>query len=248
MKQLLSLTLGIALCSFTGFISPAFAGPGCGPEAAGCTTTQAKQAAKDCPGAKEDECCSAAEDVNMAKGGASDSAKQTGYDLGQRVPNFTLPDTTGKEHSLSAYDGKVKMIVFYNQQCPYIVEAKDRINTFAKEYKEKGVVVLGVDAGTNNKPESIAKEAEGLDFPILVNSDSNLARKFEATRTPEIYLLDKNNELVYTGMFDSGKVAEGQERKTPAKDAVEALLTGQDVTVQKTKAFGCSIKLNPNTE
>lgn len=185
-------------------------------------------------------CSSEAEKVAMAKGGAADATTTSGYALGNKVPDFTLEDTAGKKHNLSDFKDQVVVVVFYNQTCPYVVDVNPRLAAFTNEYKDKGVKVLAVDAGISNSVEDIKAHADKQPYSVLLNRDSSLARSFGATRTPEVYLIDKTGTLVYTGMFDSG--SQGDSIKTPTKDAVDAILAGKEVTVQKTKAFGCTIK------
>lgn len=190
--------------------------------------------------------CSKDASYDVAKGGEGDKVP-AGYEVGQRVPDFTLADTTGTKHSLSDFDGKVKVLVFYNQACPYVVEVEDRLNDFTKNYSDKDVVTLAIDAGINNNPESISSHAEDKAYPILVDRTSNSARKFNASRTPEVFVLDRDGVVQYHGAFDNGK-AGADNRRPYAEDAVKAVLSGEEPMVQNTKAFGCSIKFNPETD
>lgn len=208
-----------------------------------------KVAAKAAAGGSCASACSAdkvanaqAEQLGIAKGGAAEDAVK-GYGLDKQVPDFKLNDANGKTVSLSDYSGKPVVLVFYNQACPFVVEVKDRLNEFTKTYSEKGVGVLAIDAGINNSEEDLKKEAASVTFPILVNRDSDLAKKFNAKRTPEVFILDKSHKVVYTGAFDNGEQgAAAGARKSYAADAVEAILKGASPEVTQTKAFGCSIK------
>ncbi len=218
-----------------------------------CGTSVKNVAAGDCSmksdcGAKASATSLASADgaeLNMAPGGADTTTVKMGYGLDHKVPDFTLTDTKGQSHNLSDFAGKPVMLVFYNQKCPYVVEVADRLNKFAEKYSDN-VTVLGIDAGINNSPEEIASYAENRSFPILVDRTSNSARKFEATRTPEVFLLDGDGVIRYHGAFDSGQ-GSAEDRKTYAKDALKALMNGETPDVQKTKAFGCTIKFNPET-
>ncbi len=189
--------------------------------------------------------CTAGEEAGMDKGGAAKETSAEGHALGQKVPGFTLKDTNGKDHSLADYEGKPVVIIFYNQSCPFVKEMSDRLSDFAKTYGEKGVAVLAIDAGENNKADAIATHAKDKPFPVLVNTDSKVARDFKATRTPEVFVLDKKHVVAYHGMFDNGEKggAEGA-RKTPTKDAVDAILADKEVPVRETEAFGCTIKFS----
>lgn len=208
-----------------------------------CEVCAAKMAKKAKKSAKMD-CATCKDGKPCAKCAAGKSMKKVAAaGVGAAVASFSLSDSAGKQYSLSDYGKKVKVVVFYNQNCPYVVESYKRMDEFAKSYADKGVAFLAIDAGTNNSVEDIATHQKSVSFPVLVNENSNLAKKFGASRTPEVYVLDKDNKLVYTGMFDSGQDVDADgNRKTPAKDAVDAVLAGEDVEVTKTKAFGCGIK------
>ena len=194
-----------------------------------CSTADASKKGGCCQVA-----CSNGENVAMAKGGAAKDNSVQGYQLGQKVPNFTLSDASGKQYSLSDYSGKVVALVFYNQACPYVVEAKGRMDAFQKAYAEKGVQVLAIDAGVSNSTENIAAEAKTVSFPILVNNTSDLAVNLGATKTPEVFVLNKEGVVVYQGAFDNGqkaiemKVIVGQEfegRSTPVfSDSMETVV------------------------
>ncbi len=184
----------------------------------------------------------------MVKGGGADDNVAMGYGLGQKVPNFELSDTKGNSHSLADYKGEIVVLTFYNQDCPYVVEFQDRFAAFAKDYADKGVKVLAIDAGTNVKDDARAKYADKMPFPMLVNKTSETAINFAATRTPEVFILCQEGTIQYHGAFDNGRAgAEEGKRVSWAKDAVDSLLDGQQPAVRETKAFGCSIKLNRDT-
>jgi len=182
--------------------------------------------------------------AGMSKGGAADkTVTAPAFAIGSTVSNFTYPDTNGKDVSLADYKGKIVALVFYNQGCPYVVEVKDRLSEFTKAYADKGVAVLAVDAGVNNKSDAIKEYAAGVPFPILVNKNSDLAVAAGATRTPEVILINKEGKVAYRGAFDNGEVGSEQgKRASYTEDAVKALLDGKEPAVTQTKAFGCTIK------
>jgi peroxiredoxin len=236
-------TLAMGLGITAAYADGSACASACSAEKSACS--EAKKVAN-----KEGGCASScsSENVAMAKGGADSSTVVSGYGLGQRVPNFSLADTTGKTHNLSDYSGKVVVLVFYNQACPYVVEVVDRLSDFTRKYEEKGVKVLAIDAGADKPVSDIAKHAEGVPYTILVNQTSEVARDFQATRTPEVFILDKEGVVAYHGAFDSGAkgVKEGN-LKTYAADAVDALLKGERPEVSQTRAFGCTIKFAKTT-
>ena len=252
MKLLVStLTLAAALGMTIGGANLAVA-QGCGASGScGASASCGDKVASACEGEKKSDCAAACaascggEQVAMAKGGA-DNTTVEGYGLGKKVPNFSLEDIHGNTHTLNQYEGKITALIFWNQACPFVVEMHDRLNTFTDKYKDKDVVVLAIDAGINNSVEDIKKYGADRPFHILLNRDSELARKFDAKFTPEVFLLNTEGVVVYHGAFDNGRAGAGEgARRTYMEDAVTALLEGRAIDVNQTRAFGCTIKFAP---
>ncbi len=181
----------------------------------------------------------------LAKGGAEDAGKglAEGFGIGQKPSAIELPDAvTGTNAPLVDGTSDATVVIFWNQECPYVVEAQDRISAFAKEAKDKNVRVVAVDANDPELANSAAKIKEYAStrpFPILVNNDSTVALKFGATRTPEAFVFDKAGVIQYHGAFDGGQK---DPKKTYVADAVTAVLAGNAPEVTSTRAFGCTIK------
>lgn len=173
-------------------------------------------------------------------------AAPASYTLGQKVESFEASEgATGAKKSLADVAGtNATVVVFWNKDCPYVEGAKGAakdVEAFAKEYKDKGVNVVAIDAGVNNTPEALAAYAKerNLPFTFLVNQDSKIAAAFNAQYTPHAFVLDKDHKLVYRGAFVTGS---GEDRKVPIKDAVEEVLAGKPVTKAEVKGTGCSLK------
>lgn len=247
MKSLFHLIAAFATVALLGLATGAQAGDcasSCGGEkVAKAECGEKKEGCGEQSACADKTACASGEKVAMAKGGAADASVVVGYGLDQKVPNFTLTDTNGKVHNLTDYAGKPVVIVFWNQNCPFVVEMQDRFAEFTKTYTEKGVAVLAIDAGVNNSEAELKTYAATRPFPLLVDRSSKIAVDFAATRTPEVFLLNKDGVVVYTGAFDNGQ--QGKEpgtRKTYLEDAVKAVLAGGTPEVRQTKAFGCTIK------
>lgn len=206
--------------------------------------------------AKEGSACAASCGAKMAKGegacamgetvalgGAEDAGKAaaSGFGIGQKLPEgITLKNAvSGADEALVSADAKATVVLFWNQDCPYVVDADPRVAKYAEDVKAKGVRVVAVDSGVNNKAETIKEYAAKRPFPVLLNQDSMLAADFGATRTPEVFVIDSKGVVQYHGAFDGG--AKNPE-KTYAADAVNAILEGKAPEVTQTKAFGCTIK------
>ena len=176
---------------------------------------------------------------------ASDTPKaKAALAIGAAVPDFTLPDADGKEHSLASLKGKAgTVIIFIATQCPISNAYNERMQKLADDYRAKGFNVVGINSNSTEPAAEVKSHAaeKGLTFTILKDPNNKIADRFSAQATPEAYLLDASGKLVYHGRIDSarfGYLITGTE----LRDAIEATLAGKPVGKAEVKAFGCSIK------
>jgi peroxiredoxin len=164
--------------------------------------------------------------------------------IGATIEDFTLPDTDGKDHSLNSLKGKNgTVLIFIAVQCPVSNAYNERMEKLAQDYQARGIKVVGINS---NAPESAADvkahaAAKHLTFLILKDNGNKLADVLGATRTPEAYLLDAGNKLVYHGRVDNSRDS-SQVNSSELRDALEATLAGKPVEKTTANAFGCSIK------
>ena len=164
--------------------------------------------------------------------------------VGSVMPDFALTDSGGKEHILSALAGKVVVLDFLSQTCPYSRGSAAYLSELAREYAQKGVVFLGVDShkSTTHAENAAYKKKAGIPYPILRDERNAYADAVGATRTPEIYLIDKSGTLVYQGAVDDRKVPTELGETPYLKNALDEVLAGKSVSTPHVSAWGCSIK------
>ena len=158
--------------------------------------------------------------------------------------NFSLNDYNGKEFSLSDFkESKAIVVMFIATQCPVSNDYNERMAKVYAEYKDKGVTFLGINSNKQEDVEEIKEHAaeNGLDFIILKDNNNVIADVFEASFTPEIYVLSPGFELLYHGRIDDSRKKSNVE-KQDLRLALDEILAGKEVSVKKTKAFGCTIK------
>ena len=81
-----------------------------------------------------------------------------------------------------------------------------------------------------------------MKYPYVYDASSDVARAFQAERTPEAFLFDASGKLVYHGAVDDNGKAADQVTAHYLRDALDAVIAGQAVPTAETKALGCSIK------
>jgi peroxiredoxin len=172
------------------------------------------------------------------------AASAAGMAVGQRLQPFRMKQATGQELDLGSLQGRrAYVLAFIATQCPVSNAYNARMAAFAKEYDPKGVAFIGINSNRQEPPAEIVEHAKknGFSFPILKDDGNVKADEFGAQVTPEVYVFDAGWTLRYHGRIDddrSGSVVASQDLKA----AVDAVVTGQEVRLKETKAFGCTIK------
>jgi peroxiredoxin len=179
---------------------------------------------------------------------------QNGYDIGALAADFNLENIDGSFVSLSDFsESKGFIVVFTCNTCPYAVAYEDRIEALNKKYAKKGYPVIAImPNNTEIKPgdslDAMRKRAnkKGFTFPYLIDREQAVFPQYGATKTPHVYVLQKNNEMLivrYIGAIDDNYKDANKVVLKYVEDAVDALLMNRKVPVSKTRAIGCSIKI-----
>ncbi len=169
--------------------------------------------------------------------------------VGTQAPEFSLVNAVdGETVSMKANDGKLKVVVFTCNQCPYAKAFETRIIDLAKRFGPKGVTFYAVNPNDdakfseetleNMKARAVAKE---YPFPYLKDGDSKTARAYGARVTPHVFVVDGTGTIRYRGYVDDSAKPE-QRKTTGLSDALGSLLDGREIATADTRAFGCTIK------
>jgi len=164
--------------------------------------------------------------------------------IGTTVEDFTLPDTGGKDHTLSSLKGKNgSVLIFISVQCPISNAYNERMAKLAQDYSARGINVIGINANKNESAEVVKQHAaeKHLNFTILKDPGNKIADRLGAEHTPEAYYLDPNNRLLYHGRIDNSKDS-AQVESNDLRDALDAALAGKPIQKTTSLAFGCSIR------
>lgn len=181
------------------------------------------------------------------------SKSVNGYTIGDLATDFELKNIDDSMVSLSDYkDAKGFIVIFTCNHCPYSVAYEDRIIDLDKKFKEKGYPVIAINPNNPNSypDDSFEKmkeraEEKGFTFPYLLDAEQKIYPQYGATKTPHVYVLQKNSEgniVKYIGAIDNNYKDVSKADKKYVEDAVNALLENKEIPVQVTKAIGCSIK------
>jgi peroxiredoxin len=164
---------------------------------------------------------------------------------GDKVDDFKLKSTDGKEYKLSdaLNNSKYVVVMFWSVQCPFVQAYTGRVNSLANEYTAKGITFWAVNANSTESMDDVKAHAQekGYPFPVLKDENNVVADMLGATRTPEVFLINHDRTIVYHGRIDDNR-EESKVTTSDLRNALDEVLSGNEVTVKSTKSFGCSIK------
>jgi peroxiredoxin len=179
--------------------------------------------------------------------------------IGASAPDFTLPGIDGQNHSLGDYAAaRILVIIFTANHCKTAQAYEGRIIQLVKDYRDKGVAVVGIapndpqalslselvysDLGDSFAELKIRAQERGFNFPYLYDGENQkVSRAYGPVSTPHVFIFDQARKLRYVGRIDDSENIAGVT-KQDARNALDALLAGKPVPVEKTRTFGCSIK------
>jgi peroxiredoxin len=177
--------------------------------------------------------------------------------LGTLAPDFSLINVDGQLVSRDDFQGApALLVIFMCNHCPYVLHVADELSRLAAEYQAKGVAIVGINANDStvypsDSPEQMVHEAEqrGYVFPYLYDETQEVAKAYRAACTPDFFLFDKEQRLVYRGQMDESRpksdtVPTGRDLRA----ALDALLAGRDVPSEQRPSLGCNIKWRAGQE
>ena len=169
--------------------------------------------------------------------------------IGEVAPDFSLLDTQGRKWSVASYDGApATVLVFTCNHCPYALAWQDRLADAARDYADRGVRFLAINANDAERHprdsfDAMKARVGGEDWPMpyLHDATQEVAHAYGAKVTPDVFLLDSGLRLRYRGAPDADYDDPGQ-RAEWLRDALDAVLAGREPAQAETKPVGCSIK------
>lgn len=175
----------------------------------------------------------------------------TPYKIGDTATDFKLKSVDGKMYSMSDFkSAKGFIVVFTCNHCPFAVKYEDRINALAKKYKPQGYILLAINPNDPGvQPEDsfelmkVRAKEKGFAFPYLFDEGQKIYPQYGATKTPHVFLLDKNRIVKYIGAIDDNVDSATDVKEKYLENAIAALESGKKPSLEITKAIGCSIKV-----
>ena len=175
-------------------------------------------------------------------------------DFGWKAVDFDLEGVGGKQVRLADLRGpRGTLVMFICNHCPYVQHIRVELARFTSDAVQRGLGVVAINSNDvssypEDSPEKMAEWArrDGYRFPYLFDATQKAAQAYRAACTPDFFLFDRQQRLVYRGQFDASRPGNGiPVTGSDVRAAVGAVLTGRPVPAEQKPSIGCNIKWKP---
>ncbi|RZP06708.1 MAG: thioredoxin family protein [Flavobacteriales bacterium] len=172
--------------------------------------------------------------------------------LGFKAPKFELLDVVSNTvlKSENLFGKKATMIMFICNHCPFVKYVNKQIVEIANTYDSLGISFIAISSNDivnypEDSPEKMKKVAsiENYSFPYLYDESQDVAKAYDAACTPDFFVFNSNEELVYRGQLDDSRP--GNDIPISGKDIInvfECILSSKPITINQKPSIGCNIK------
>ena len=175
-----------------------------------------------------------------------------GYALGDAVADFRVKNVDGRSVTLADYRvQKGLIVVFTSNHCPFSKAYDERLIALDRLFAPQGYPVLAIMPNNpavyeDDSFDNMKARARDKNYPYSYGVDeTQVAKAFGATRTPQVYVLKLTNGqfiLEYVGSIDDSPQDTASVKRRYVEEAVSSLLAGRPVQSPITKPIGCAIK------
>ncbi|HEY4253133.1 MAG TPA: redoxin domain-containing protein [Roseomonas sp.] len=175
--------------------------------------------------------------------------------IGAAAPDFTLPDQDGTTRRLAEFRGRVVVLEWTNHDCPYVRKhyTSSNMQTLQRLVAERGGVWLSMASSpqgeqghvTGAQAKELTASRNAAPAAVLLDHRSAAARAYQATTTPQMFVISGDGMLRYMGGIDSirsTRVEDVARAEPYFRDAFIAVAEGRQVARASTPPYGCAIK------
>ena len=173
--------------------------------------------------------------------------------LGTKMPSFNLLGIDGEMYTNEIFDGKKgSLVMFICNHCPFVKHVNKEIVNLSNEIMGNDIGVIGINSNDSTQEkyaeDSIDKMREyaddlGYNFPYVVDEDQSVAKNFTAQCTPDFFLFDSDQNLVYRGQLDGSRPGNDVPVNGESlRSAIQSLLNNEDPISEQLPSMGCNIK------
>jgi thioredoxin-related protein len=191
--------------------------------------------------------------IGLLSCGSDKSAPESAnISIGAKLPlsETKMKDISGRETTLKeAMKSNGLLVMFSCNTCPYVIKNQERTKQICQYAIENniGVILVNSNEGTRDGDDSFEEmkkyaSAQGYKWLYTVDEKSAVADAFGANRTPECFLFNKKEALVYHGAIDDNPSDANNIKRNHLKEAINEMVAGKQIAVNSSRSVGCTIK------
>jgi peroxiredoxin len=175
--------------------------------------------------------------------------------IGQPAPGFAAVDSNGKTVKLADFRGKIVVLEWTNDGCPYVQKhySTGNMQSLQKEETAKGVVWLTVISSapgaqghvSGGEANALTASRGAAPTAVLLDPDGAVGHLYDARTTPHMFVVNAEGSLVYMGGIDDKATSDPADVKTAGnyvRAALDNLAAGVPVATPITRPYGCAVK------
>ncbi|MES2238646.1 MAG: thioredoxin family protein [Bacteroidota bacterium] len=174
-------------------------------------------------------------------------------DLGTQAPEFYLKDTKSNTEYFSFADLKGEkgtLVFFICNHCPFVHHVIEEVVRIANDYRVQGMGIIAISSNDvvnypQDSPELMTEYAfeNNFEFAYLYDETQEVAKAYDAACTPDFYLFDKQDKLVYRGQLDDSRPGNGIPLSgSDLRGAIDGVLYNRIINPNQKPSIGCNIK------
>ncbi len=167
--------------------------------------------------------------------------------IGQTISKLHVAEPHGRDFSFTRIRGKrLTVIAFLGTECPLAKLYSARLETLAQQYRNHGLTVIGFCSNAQDSQQDVTDFVlqHALTFPVFKDTRHRVADQLKAVRTPEVFLLDHGQRVVYWGRIDDQYaigIKKAKPQRSDLKIAIDETLAGNKVSIPIAESVGCHI-------
>lgn len=174
--------------------------------------------------------------------------------LGTSAPDFSLMATDGNRIALADFqDAPALLVAFISNHCPYVKHIRAQFAALGNQYQARGVAVIAIgsndgDAYPDDNFAAMQREKAqaGYLFSYAHDADQSVAKNYRAACTPDFFVFDGEQKLVYRGQMDGARPHNDEAPSgRDLRAALDAILENRAVSPDQKPSLGCNIKWQP---
>jgi peroxiredoxin len=172
--------------------------------------------------------------------------------LGSEAPKFELLDvkTDKSVKSEDLFGKKGTLIMFICNHCPFVKHVNQQIVQISKDYQNSGIKLIAISSNDiinypDDSPSEMKKVAikENFTFPYLYDETQTVAKNYDAACTPDFFIFNSSNKLVYRGQLDDSRPGNNiTVTGGDIRNALESLINFEEINPVQKPSIGCNIK------